>query len=91
MPARQLMRNELDSSARIGLCSRPVFFVHGTRDPFGTVEELQRAIKMIPAKTKLLEIEGAGHDLGFKGKAKGTELLGMVLAEFTAYLARVKE
>ena len=61
----------------------PTLFVHGTRDPFGTVEELQRAIKMIPAKTKLLTIEGAGHDLGFKGKttAKG-DLAATVLGEF---------
>ncbi len=48
----------------------PALFVSGTRDPFGSPEELQQAIKMIPARTNLLTIEGAGHDLGFKGKAK---------------------
>jgi predicted alpha/beta-hydrolase family hydrolase len=60
----------------------PTLFVSGTRDPFGTVEELQRAIKMIPAKTKLLTVEGAGHDLGFKGKAKKEELPTRILSEF---------
>ena len=54
----------------------PALFVHGTRDPFGTIAELEQALKMIPAKTKLLVIEGAGHDLGFKGKAKQEELPG---------------
>jgi predicted alpha/beta-hydrolase family hydrolase len=58
-------------------------FVQGTRDPFGSIEEIERAIKMIPAKTKLLTVEGAGHDLGFKGKAKNEELPSGILAGFT--------
>ena len=61
----------------------PTLFVHGTRDPFGTIAELERALKMIPAKTKLMPLEGAGHDLGFKGKAKKEELPGEILKEFT--------
>ncbi len=48
----------------------PTLFVQGTRDPFGSVGEMERALKMIPAKTRLIVVEGAGHDLGFKGKAK---------------------
>ncbi len=44
--------------------STPVLFVHGSRDPFGTLEELRGAIKLIPAPVELMEIEGAGHDLG---------------------------
>lgn len=63
----------------------PTLFVHGSRDPFGTTEELQRAIKMIPARTKLLEIEGGGHDLGFKGKARKEELPKLVFSEFTTF------
>lgn len=62
-------------------------FVHGTRDPFGTIEELERAIKMIPGKTKLMTVEGAGHDLGFKGKAKKEELPGVILAAFTNFFS----
>jgi hypothetical protein len=42
----------------------PAIFVHGARDPFGTFEELKQAIALIPAETRLLEVEGAGHDLG---------------------------
>jgi hypothetical protein len=41
----------------------PALFVHGTKDPFGTIEELTEALKMIPAKTELITVEGAGHDL----------------------------
>jgi len=39
----------------------PAVFVHGTRDPFGTVEELREAIQLIPAPTRLQVVEGAGH------------------------------
>jgi len=60
----------------------PVLFVHGTRDPFGTIEELEAARKLIPGRTALLRVEGAGHDLGFKGKARREELPGQIVAEF---------
>ena len=41
----------------------PTLFVQGTADPFGSVAELTAAIPLIPATTRLLPIEGAGHDL----------------------------
>jgi predicted alpha/beta-hydrolase family hydrolase len=57
----------------------PTLFVHGTRDPFGTIEEIENARKLIPAKTELLVVEGAGHDLGFKGNARVETLPDRVL------------
>lgn len=39
----------------------PALFVHGTRDPFGTVEELQQAMRLIPGKARLEVVSGAGH------------------------------
>ncbi len=42
----------------------PALFVHGARDPFGSIEEMTRALQLIPAKTRLIEVQGAGHDLG---------------------------
>jgi predicted alpha/beta-hydrolase family hydrolase len=44
----------------------PALFVHGPRDPFGSLEEMRGALKTISAPTRLLEVEGAGHDLGRK-------------------------
>jgi uncharacterized protein len=38
-------------------------FVQGSHDPFGSIEEMERAVKMIPAPHRLTVIEGAGHDL----------------------------
>jgi len=57
----------------------PTLFVHGTRDPFGTIEEIENARKLIPGKTELLVVDGAGHDLGFKGKTKIEAVPGRVL------------
>ena len=54
-------------------------FVHGTRDPFGTVEEVEATLQLIPARKELIVVEGAGHDLGFKGKAMDRELPARVL------------
>jgi uncharacterized protein len=65
----------------------PTLFVHGTRDPFGSIAEIEQALKLIPAKTRLLPVEGAGHDLGFKGKARREDLLASVLSEFQAFFA----
>jgi predicted alpha/beta-hydrolase family hydrolase len=62
----------------------PSLFVHGTRDPFGSIDEMKKALQLIPAESKLVEIEGAGHDLGFKGKTQAQELLARVPAEFAA-------
>lgn len=60
----------------------PALFVHGTRDPFGSIEEMESALKMIPSKTQLLTVEGAGHDLGFKGKSVRDGLAEAVVAAF---------
>jgi predicted alpha/beta-hydrolase family hydrolase len=38
-------------------------FVHGIRDPFGSIDELTAALKLIPAPTELLPIPSAGHEL----------------------------
>jgi predicted alpha/beta-hydrolase family hydrolase len=42
----------------------PALFVHGTKDPFGTIDEMRAALGMIPAKTEFLPLDGLGHDLG---------------------------
>jgi uncharacterized protein len=60
----------------------PTLFVQGARDPFGSIAEIEQALKIIPGKTKLMIVEGAGHDLGFKGKAKRDDLPTHVLEEF---------
>ena len=41
----------------------PALFVSGARDGFGTLDELAAALKLIPARTELLPIPSAGHEL----------------------------
>jgi hypothetical protein len=41
----------------------PALFVHGTKDPFGTPEEVRKALALIPGRHEVQFIEGAGHDL----------------------------
>ena len=50
----------------------PALFVHGTRDPFGSVEEMKSALTLVPARTQLLAIEGAGHELVGKSNRQPT-------------------
>ena len=58
----------------------PALFVHGTRDPFGSVEEMRTVLDLIPVKAKLVVIKNAGHDL-----ARGAfDMEGLVVSAFRA-------
>jgi predicted alpha/beta-hydrolase family hydrolase len=65
----------------------PSLFVHGTRDPFGSVDEMKQALQLIPAKTELMEVEAAGHDLGFKGKVQKQQLPATIQSNFERMFA----
>jgi len=41
----------------------PALFVSGEGDGFGTRAELDAALRMIPARTELMMVAGAGHEL----------------------------
>jgi predicted alpha/beta-hydrolase family hydrolase len=57
----------------------PALFVHGTRDPFASIEELRAAVAQIPAHTDILVVERSGHDL--KPVAQmGGEILARMLS-----------
>jgi len=49
----------------------PAMFVHGSRDPFGSLVEMESALPLIPARKLLLHAEGAGHELVKKASANG--------------------
>jgi len=57
----------------------PTAFVHGTRDPFGALEELQTARDLIPARTTLLSVPG-GHDLGWTLRKRNPDLRHRIAA-----------
>lgn len=69
--------------------NKPAFFVHGTRDLFGTIPEMNSALKLIPASHVLFEVDGAGHDLLIK-KTSG-ELPTRVVSEFQIFVKKQTE
>ncbi|HLW78386.1 MAG TPA: alpha/beta fold hydrolase, partial [Terriglobia bacterium] len=66
----------------------PALFVHGSRDPFGSLEEVEAALKLISAPTSLLPVEGAGHDLAFRRRGNQPDgLPSQVALAFAAFMA----
>jgi predicted alpha/beta-hydrolase family hydrolase len=64
----------------------PALFVHGSRDPYGSLEEMKEALQLIPTRTKLLAIEGVGHDLARGRHSKeGSAPWPDVAKEFQAF------
>jgi uncharacterized protein len=56
-------KRDRQRTAHFALLRTPSLFVHGTRDPFASPEELRLAIAAIPAPVQRSQVEGAGHDL----------------------------
>lgn len=71
-------------TAHLPKISIPSLFVSGTKDPFGSVPELEAARMLIPAATRLLPIEGAGHSL--LTKTNKEKLVASVLEAFQALI-----
>ena len=61
-------------------------FVHGSRDPFGSQQEMNSALKLIPTETMLMEVEGAGHDL--LGKSAKSDLPKRIVAVFQEFFGQ---
>ena len=80
-----LKREEL-RTAHFPDLKTPGLFVSGTRDGFGTIDELTAALKLIPARTELLPIASAGHEL--MTKKNRDELPPLVVQTFLAFAAR---
>jgi uncharacterized protein len=65
--------------------TRASSFVHGTRDPFGSIAEMKEALESIPAPHAILEVEGGGHDL--MAKNAGDELADRIAREFGGFVS----
>ena len=64
----------------------PALFVHGGRDPFGSHDEMKTSLKLVPAPTLLLEVEGAGHEL--LGKKAHEDLPSRIVQAFQQFFKR---
>jgi uncharacterized protein len=72
------LRSEHFPSLRV-----PALFVHGMRDGFGTISEMETALALIPARTRLLPIAGAGHEL--MTKSNRDDFISQVTSNFLAF------
>jgi hypothetical protein len=64
----------------------PALFIHGGRDPFGSHDEMQAALQLVPARTTLMEVEGAGHEL--LGKKAQEDLPARIVEAFQNFFAK---
>jgi len=65
----------------------PAMFIHGTRDGFGSLSELATALSLIRARTELVPIAGAGHEL--LTKQNRDELPKTVVGAFQSFSINV--
>jgi uncharacterized protein len=66
-------------TAHLPKLSVPTLFAHGSRDPFGTLDEIEAARRLIPTRTALVAIQGAGHDL-FRAPKRTDTITNIVTA-----------
>ena len=57
----------------------PCVFVHGARDDFASPAELDAAVALIPAPTRIIRIAAAGHDLK-RGRLDFSEIVSSLIA-----------
>ncbi len=62
-PLHPVKKPEQLRSAHFPELRTPALFVQGSRDIMGAGEEMREALRDVPARTELLVIEGAGHEL----------------------------
>jgi predicted alpha/beta-hydrolase family hydrolase len=66
----------------------PTLFVHGSQDPFGSVDELRDAAARMPARTDVLVIAGGGHALAAGDRrADPSPIAAQVALAFTRAMA----
>jgi hypothetical protein len=66
--------------------STPTLFIHGTRDGFGSILEMEQARKLIPARSELLSVPNAGHEL--VSAHNRTELPPLVAKTFLVFITK---
>ncbi len=62
----------------------PALFVSGMKDAFGSIEELEDALALIPAPVRLVPVAGAGHSL--LTKLNSRQLPEMIIQAFAEFL-----
>ena len=69
-------------TAHLPKLTAPTLFAHGSRDPFGSLEEIEAARRLIPARTSVIAVQGAGHDLFRVPRRAGGDVATEIVAAF---------
>jgi len=64
----------------------PTLFAHGSRDPFGSLDEIEAARGLIPARTGLVAVQGAAHDLFRVPRRAGADVAADIVKTFLAFV-----
>jgi uncharacterized protein len=83
-PLHPPRRADRPRTGHFGALRTPAMFVHGSRDPFGSVDELRHALTMLAAPSTLLVIDGAGHAL----RVSAAETIAQAFADWWRRPAR---
>ena len=69
--------------AHLGALNLPCLFIHGTRDPFATPDELTAATAGIPGRVTHVWIDGGRHDLKGADARIADEVVAWLATSFT--------
>ena len=61
----------------------PVLLIHGTKDPFGSQEEMSSALPLLAGHSRLVPMPNAGHDLG-RDKVAAARMIASEFQQFSA-------
>jgi len=84
-PLHPPQRPDVMRTAHLADLRTPALFVHGTSDGFGSMAAMREAIRLIPARTEVLAIADAGHEL--MTRKNRSELTGLIVSTFTRFTA----
>jgi uncharacterized protein len=85
-PLHPPQRPDVMRTAHLPELRTPALFVHGTSDGFGSIAEIEKALQLIPARTQLLPIPDAGHELITMKNRR--ELASLITKTFTMFAAQ---
>ena len=60
--------------------------MHGSRDPFGSPEDIEAARRLIPVRTALVAVPGAGHDLFRAPSRAGADIAAEIVSKFLQFV-----
>jgi uncharacterized protein len=75
-------------TAHLPQLNAPTLFAHGSSDPFGSLEEIEAARSLVPARTALVAVTGAAHDLFRAPRRAGVDVAAEVVAAFLQLVDR---